>query len=558
MKIIEIRDNIIKIYLNEPQTLIQGEILIIDGKYKCYLITADLITAYAILLEDMYHSIKVGALCKRTKKTFSVDLPKDIIGKIWNYNLKQFTLNENVKVFVEPVYQLKANNKQLENLNIEPPITYIDSRRKISDALEMGTFVVDTIIPIGRGQREVIIGDRQTGKTAIAIDAIINQKNKNVICIYVAIGKKRQEVINIYSKLAKKGVLEHTIILAAVSSDGPIQQFLIPYVATLVAEKFRDEGKDVLIVYDDLYKHAKAYRTFSLLTGAHPGREAYPGDIFYIHSRLLERSGSFNSKYNNGTITALAIMETQLDNITNYISTNLISITDGQIVTSTSLKNQNIKPSIDTSNSVSRVGSLARFPILNAEVANFKYIYARYLELKYFVSSKDALPDGQKKLFHKGEELKQIFMQVNNKPYNYTFTWLLSLLFNQGVFDLIEIKDIQLLKQNLLAFIEWDTFAQDFLEFVYEAKSYEKLSNHTNKDIAREVIIYYALHIFAPLIKQFGNVIYKDNLDALNNLNMHLSEYQKNNFEIVGLDNDKNVSVTDLETKISSILMEEN
>ena len=550
MEIIEIKDSVVVIESNKVEEFIQGEIILFGEKTKGYILSAEEKKANVIILNNSMDEIQIGVKGRKTNSTFTIDIPNEVIGHIWNVNVKKFELNDSLKHEFNSFAKLKASDVALSNLQIEPPISYIDSRKEVNRPMDTGIFMLDTTIPIGRGQRQLIIGDRQTGKTSIALDTILSQKGKKVICIYVAIGKKKKEVVDIYTLFGKKGALDYTMIFAATASDTPIQQYLIPYVATTVAEKFKDEGHDVLIVYDDLSKHAKAYRTLSLLVGMSPGREAYPGDIFYIHSRLLERSGSFNEKFGGGSITSLPIIETQLDVITNYIETNLISITDGQIVTSTTLRNKGIRPSVDVGNSVSRVGSKARFPILSKESSHIKGLYSQYVEIKDFIISEDTLPTQKKEIYKKGQILESIFKQINYEPYDYAFTWALSVLFNNDIFENVKYIHIASLIKNLNFFSKNDPFTKSLLKYAFTKEDYKFMSNTNEPKLARSVIHYFLLLSMAPVVKKFANYVYRDDDEMRNKVNINLMDYPMSSFKLIDFGNSKLELSKELETQI--------
>ena len=272
------------------------------------------------------------------------------------------------------------------------------------------------MIPIGRGQRELIIGDRQTGKTSIALDTIMNQKGKDVICIYVAIGQKRSTVANVVETLTKAGAMDYTIIVSATASELAPLQYIAPYSGCTMGEYFVDKGKDVLVVYDDLSKHAVAYRTLSLLLKRPPGREAYPGDVFYLHSRLLERACCLNENYGGGSLTALPIIETQAGDVSAYIPTNVISITDGQIFLETDLFNSGVRPAVNPGISVSRVGSAAQIPAMKKVSGSLKLTYSQYRELQAFSQFGSDLDKDTKERLAKGERVVEVLKQGKSSP----------------------------------------------------------------------------------------------------------------------------------------------
>ena len=282
--------------------------------------------------------------------------------------------------------------------------------------LQTGIKAIDSMIPIGRGQRELIIGDRQTGKTAIAIDTIINQKGKDVICIYVAIGQKNSTVAGVVEQLRAGGALDYSIVVSATASELAPLQYIAPYSGCTMGEYFMDQGKDVLVVYDDLSKHAVAYRTLSLLLKRPPGREAYPGDVFYLHSRLLERAARLNEKYGGGSLTALPIIETQAGDVSAYIPTNVISITDGQIYLESELFNAGVRPAVNPGISVSRVGGNAQIKAMKKVAGTLKLDYSQYRELQSFAQFGSDLDKDTKERLAKGERIVEVLKQDQNSP----------------------------------------------------------------------------------------------------------------------------------------------
>lgn len=303
-----------------------------------------------------------------------------------------------------------------ETAPIESPAPSIMSRQSVNEPLETGIKAIDSMIPIGKGQRELIIGDRQTGKTALAIDTIINQKGKDVICIYCAIGQKNSTIAQIVTKLKEHDALAHTVIVNASASEAAPMLYVAPYAATSMAEYWEKQGKDVLIVYDDLSKHAVAYRALSLLLKRAPGREAYPGDVFYLHSRLLERACKFNDKFGGGSITALPIVETQAGDISAYIPTNVISITDGQIFLTTDLFNSGQRPAVDSGLSVSRVGSAAQIKAMKKVASSLKIELANYNEMLDFSRFGSDLDDTTKAILTHGAILMEVLKQKQYSP----------------------------------------------------------------------------------------------------------------------------------------------
>ncbi len=327
-------------------------------------------------------------------------------------------------------------------------------RSSVDAPVQTGIKAVDSMIPIGRGQRELIIGDRQTGKTAIAIDTIINQKGKNLICIYVAIGQKEAKVAQIVETLRKNGALEHTIVLSASASMPAPLVYMAPYAGTAMAEAFMDQGKDALVIYDDLTKHAQAYRQISLLLRRPPGREAFPGDVFYLHSRLLERAAKRNKEHGGGSITALPVIETQAGDVTAYVPTNVISITDGQIILESDLFNSGVRPAINVGLSVSRVGSSAQTKLMKAVSGKLRLDLAQFRELAAFAQFGSDLDPETKKKLARGQVLTEILKQRQEEPKE---VWQMAFSIfaaNQGKIDNVPVERIGEFESSLIRFVE--------------------------------------------------------------------------------------------------------
>jgi F-type H+/Na+-transporting ATPase subunit alpha len=325
-------------------------------------------------------------------------------------------------------------------------------RTPVNQSLFTGTKVIDMLFPIGRGQRELILGDRQTGKTTLAVDAILNQKHSGVRCIYVSIGQKKSSTLSVIETLRKHDVMSHAIVVSSSADDQPALKYLAPYAGMTMAEYFLDQGLDVLIVFDDLSKHADAYRELSLLLRRPPGREAYPGDIFYIHSKLLERACKLNAENGGGSITALPIATTQNGNIAAYITTNLISITDGQLVLDADLFNQNQKPAIDIGRSVSRVGGAAQRPAMRKLVGSLKLELSQYKEVEHFTRFGTEVDETTRRQINKGKRILSILKQEPNKPYSYPMTVVILYVLNQGLFDPIPMHDMGKFERALRSF----------------------------------------------------------------------------------------------------------
>ena len=358
-------------------------------------------TVSVAILSDK-NDIREGTKVKRTGTVLSIPVGESFLGRVVN------PLGEPIDgkgpIFGEARRPVEA----------EAP--GIIERQSVSTPLQTGIKAIDSMIPIGRGQRELIIGDRQTGKTEIAIDTIINQKDKNVICIYVAIGQKATSVVSLVSDLVREGAMAYTIVVSATAAESAPVQYIAPYSGCAMAEYFREQGKDVLIIYDDLSKHAVAYRALSLLIRRPPGREAYPGDVFYLHSRLLERAACVSPEFGGGSITALPIVETQAGDLSAYIPTNVISITDGQIFLETEMFHSGIIPAINPGISVSRVGGSAQVKAMKKVSGELKLLYSQYRELQAFAQFGSDLDADTRARLHLGERIVEVLKQDRNAP----------------------------------------------------------------------------------------------------------------------------------------------
>ena len=356
----------------------------------------------AVIILGTDAGIKEGDTVKRTGRVVSVPVGEGLIGRV-------------VNALGEPI-DGKGPITATTYRPIESPAPGIIDRQHVSRPLQTGIKAIDAMIPIGRGQRELIIGDRQTGKTTIATDTILNQKGKNVICIYVAIGQKRSTVAGIVENLTVGGAMDYTIVVSASASELAPMQYIAPYAGCAMGEYFMHEGKDVLVIYDDLSKHAVAYRAISLLIRRPPGREAYPGDVFYLHSRLLERAAQMSDARGGGSLTALPIIETQAGDVSAYIPTNVISITDGQIFLETELFNAGIMPAVNPGISVSRVGGDAQIKAMKKVAGSLKLLYSQYRELQSFAQFGSDLDADTKSRLALGERIVAVLKQKNNAP----------------------------------------------------------------------------------------------------------------------------------------------
>ena len=356
----------------------------------------------SVALLSNENSIREGSSVKRTGKVLSVPVGEAMLGRV-------------VNALGQPI-DGKGPIETSHSRPIESEAPGIIERKSVAVPLQTGIKAIDSMIPIGRGQRELIIGDRQTGKTEIAIDTIINQKGTGVLCIYVAIGQKSSSVVSLVNQLTESGAMSYTIVVSASASESAPLQYVAPYAGCAMAEYFRELGKDVLIVYDDLSKHAVAYRALSLLIRRPPGREAYPGDVFYLHSRLLERAACVSEEYGGGSITALPIIETQAGDVSAYIPTNVISITDGQIFLETELFHAGVMPAINPGISVSRVGGSAQLKAMKKVAGELKLLYSQYRELQSFAQFGSDLDADTKARLALGERIVEVLKQKRNAP----------------------------------------------------------------------------------------------------------------------------------------------
>ncbi len=403
----------------------------------------------SVALLSNENNIREGSSVKRTGKVLSVPVGEALLGRV-------------VNALGAPI-DGKGPIETDKTRPIESEAPGIIERKSVSVPLQTGIKAIDSMIPIGRGQRELIIGDRQTGKTEIAIDTIINQKNTGVICIYVAIGQKNSSVVQLANELTRAGAMPYTIIVSASASETAPLQYVAPYAGCAMAEYFREQGKDVLIIYDDLSKHAVAYRALSLLIRRPPGREAYPGDVFYLHSRLLERAACVAKEYGGGSITALPLIETQAGDVSAYIPTNVISITDGQIFLETELFHAGVMPAINPGISVSRVGGSAQLKGMKKVAGELKLLYSQYRELQAFAQFGSDLDADTKARLALGERIVEVLKQGRNSPVRVGCQVAIIYAVINGYLNGIPVKDVK----------------------KYEVKLYELLENQYSKFLER-------------------------------------------------------------------------
>lgn len=435
--VIQVGDGIALVY--GLDNVMAGEVVLFSNGVKGTVLNLDEHHVGVVVLGE-YKDIKEGDTVKRTKQVLSIPCGEGLLGRI--INPVGEPIDGKGKLEVAAYYPIEK----------EAP-TIID-RDFVRTPLETGIKAIDSLVPIGRGQRELIVGDRQTGKTSLAIDTIIHQKGKDVICIYVPIGQKASSIAQIVKELEAKGSMDYTVVVAATASDNAPLLYISPYAGCAIAEYFMDQGKDVLIVYDDLTKHAVAYREISLLLKRPPGREAYPGDVFYLHSRLLERASKVSKEHGGGSITALPIVETQAGDISSYIPTNVISITDGQIFLETDLFNEGIRPAINPGVSVSRVGGNAQFPALKQVAASLRIDLAQYRELEAFSQFSSDLDSETRKKLIRGQKLVEILIQPNYEPVGVEEQVVAIFSANIGVYDDVPLIQIAKLEKSIFDIVK--------------------------------------------------------------------------------------------------------
>ena len=411
--------------------------------------------------------IKEGDLVKRTKEVVKVPVGDELLGRVVN------ALGQPIDGLAEI-----TSKKYREVERIAPGVMY---RKSVDTPLQTGIKAIDAMIPIGRGQRELIIGDRQTGKTAIAIDTIINQKDQNVNCVYVAIGQKNSTVASIVDKLKKAGAMKYTVVVSSTASELAPLQYLAPYAGMAMAEEWLEQGKDTLIVLDDLSKHAVAYRTLSLLLKRPSGREAYPGDVFYLHSRLLERACKLDAKHGGGSITALPIIETQSGDISAYIPTNVISITDGQIFLMTDLFNAGQRPAIDSGLSVSRVGSAAQIKAMKQVASSLKIELANYRELQAFSQFGSDLDAETKRILNHGKVLMEVLKQKQYDTYPVDRQIIEFFAVKHGYLESVEVQHIHELLEKLYEHIS--SSHHKIIEEIYKERVISEANEKALKNV---------------------------------------------------------------------------
>lgn len=410
--------------------------------------------AVGVIILGDFSKIKEGDAVKATSRILEVPVSNNIIGRV--VNALGMPIDGKGDIKVDKTYPVEK---------VAPGVV---TRKGVDTPVATGIKAIDAIIPIGRGQRELIIGDRQTGKTAIAIDTILNQRGQNMICVYVSIGQKDSKLRKIEARLEAGGAMAYTVIVSAGASESAALSYIAPYTGVSIAEYFMDQAKDVLIIYDDLSKHAVAYREISLLLRRPPGREAYPGDVFYLHSRLLERACRRNEKYGGGSITALPIIETQAGDISAYIPTNVISITDGQIFLETDLFYKGIRPAVNVGNSVSRVGSSAQIKAMKKVAGTLKLDLAQYRELEAFAQFGSDLDENTKKQLERGKRAVEILKQPQYAPVKTVHQVVTLYALTKGFMDDVPVEKIKEFEQGLIDYSE--RHAKKFYKEITDSK----------------------------------------------------------------------------------------
>ena len=414
----------------------------------------------SVVLFGSGEAISEEQMVKRTGKVVSVPVGEALIGRVVN------ALGQPI----DAAGPISASEYQ----PIESPAPGICERQGVCQPLQTGIKAIDSMVPIGRGQRELIIGDRQTGKTTIATDTILNQKGKDVICIYVAIGQKRSTVASLVENLEKNGAMDYTIVVAATASEASPLQYIVPYTGCAMGEYFMHQGKDVLIIYDDLSKHAVAYRALSLLIRRPPGREAYPGDVFYLHSRLLERAAKLDDAHGGGSLTALPIIETQAGDISAYIPTNVISITDGQIFLESELFHSGVMPAVNPGISVSRVGGNAQIKAMKKVAGTLKLIYSQYRELASFAQFGSDLDTDTKMRLEQGARIVEVLKQKQNAPVPVEKQVAILYAVSKGILSKVATEDVGLYEEGLYTWLDTDARGAEVMQAIQQTGKLEK------------------------------------------------------------------------------------
>ncbi|EAI8470581.1 F0F1 ATP synthase subunit alpha [Campylobacter jejuni] len=466
-KIISVADGVAKVY--GLKNIMAGEMVEFDNGDKGMALNLEE-SSVGIVILGKGEGLKEGTSVKRLKKLLKVPVGEALIGRV-------------VNALGEPIDAKGVINSN-EFRFVEEKAKGIMARKSVHEPLHTGIKAIDALVPIGRGQRELIIGDRQTGKTTVAVDTIISQKGQGVVCIYVAIGQKQSTVAQVVKRLEEHGAMDYTIVVNAGASDPAALQYLAPYTGVTMGEFFRDNAKHALIVYDDLSKHAVAYREMSLILRRPPGREAYPGDVFYLHSRLLERASKLNDELGAGSLTALPIIETQAGDVSAYIPTNVISITDGQIFLETDLFNSGIRPAINVGLSVSRVGSAAQIKATKQVSGTLRLDLAQYRELQAFAQFASDLDEASRKQLERGQRMVELLKQPPYSPLSVEKQVVLIFAGTKGFLDDIAVSRIEEFEDGIYPFIEAkhpDIFEQIRSKKALDSDLEEKLAKAINE-----------------------------------------------------------------------------
>ena len=453
--VIQVADGIARIHGLE--NAMQGELLEFPGEVYGMVMNLEEDNVGSVLLGD-HKNINEGDIVKTTGRVVEVPVGDAMLGRV-------------VNALGQPI-DGKGPIATTKSRQIERVASGVISRKSVDTPLQTGIKAIDAMVPIGRGQRELIIGDRQTGKTSIAMDTILNQKGKDVVCVYVAIGQKASTIAKLVNTLKKNDALDYTIVVAATASDPAPLQYIAPYAGTALAEYFMYQGKDVLIVYDDLSKHAVAYRAISLLLERSPGREAYPGDVFYLHSRLLERSSRVTAEAGGGSITALPIIETQAGDVSAYIPTNVISITDGQIYLESELFFAGQRPAVNVGLSVSRVGGAAQTKAMKKAAGSIRIDLAQYREMEVFTQFSSDLDENTKKQLAHGRALMELLKQPLGRPFTMAEQVITLVAANAHVFSDLPVEKIKAFRLGLL-----DDFAKNHADIIGRLDSSKDLAD---------------------------------------------------------------------------------
>jgi F-type H+-transporting ATPase subunit alpha len=462
-KVLTLADNIAKVY--GLTNVMAGEMVEFEDGTKGMALNLEEDSVGIVILGDGSH-LREGASVKRLGQLLKAPVGPNMLGRV-------------VNALGEPI-DGKGEIEAAEHRFVEEKAPGIMARKSVHEPLHTGIKAIDALVPIGRGQRELIIGDRQTGKTTVAIDTIINQKGRDVKCIYVAVGQKKSSIAQIVKRLEEAGAMEYTTIVSASASESSALQFLAPYTGVTMGEYFRDNGQHGLIIYDDLSKHSVAYREMSLILRRPPGREAFPGDVFYLHSRLLERAAKLSDEKGAGSLTALPIVETQAGDVAAYVPTNVISITDGQIFLETDLFNSGVRPAINVGISVSRVGGAAQIKATKQVAGTLRLDLAQYRELQAFAQFASDLDEASRKQLERGARMVEVLKQPPYSPIAPEYQVMAIYAGNKGYFDSIDAKKVPAFESGLYSFID-----SKYAELPKQIVADKKLTKETEETLTK-------------------------------------------------------------------------